>query len=143
MNVVALTGRLTADVEVKQTPQGTSVVNFSIAVSRDYKDGEGNYPVDFINCVAWKHTADFISRFFNKGDMIALQGCIQTRNYTDKDGNKRYLTEVLVEKANFCGGKSNNAKPPQQTPSQPANNNTFTGNLEGFEEIPSNGEIPF
>ena len=101
INTVALMGRLTADPELKHTPNGVAVVPFCIAVNRKFKDQQA----DFINCVAWRQTAEFICKYFGKGQMIALEGTIQTRNYTDQDGNKRNATEVLVENVGFCESK--------------------------------------
>ena len=104
INNVVLMGRLTADPELRTTQSGTSVTSFTVAVDRDYKT-DGERQTDFINCVAWRNTADFITTYFRKGQMIAVQGTIQTRNYEDKNGNKRTATEVIVEKASFCGEK--------------------------------------
>lgn len=105
INCAVIMGRLTADPELKTTTNGTSVTSFSVAVDRNYvKQGEERQ-ADFINCVAWRGTADFIVKYFHKGDMIALQGSIQTRNYEDKNGNKRTATEIIVDVASFCGGK--------------------------------------
>lgn len=89
MNVVCLLGRLTADVELKKTGSGISVTSFSLAVSRGYKNEDGSYQTDFINCVAWRQTAEFISRYFRKGQMIGLSGAIQTRQYQDNGGDSR------------------------------------------------------
>lgn len=98
-NVCVLMGRLTKDPELKQTPNGISVLAFTIAVDRNSKDKQ----TDFINCVAWRQTAEFISKFFSKGRMIAVEGSIQTRSYEDKDGKKHIVTEVVVNQANFTG----------------------------------------
>lgn len=106
LNNVVLMGRLTAAPELRTTPNGTSVTAFSIAVERNYKPQGGERETDFINCVAWRGTADFISTYFNKGDMIAVTGAIQVRNYTDKNGNKRTAFEVIINEASFCGGKN-------------------------------------
>ena len=100
MNIVALMGRLTADVEVRQTPNGVSVASFTLAVDR-YTNGEKK--ADFINCVAWRETADNIGRFFRKGQKIAVNGSIQTRQYQDKEtGKNRTAFEVLVDRFHFC-----------------------------------------
>ena len=98
-----LIGRLTADPERKTTPQGTSLCNFRIAVDRAYKDGDGNRKVDFINCVAWRNDGDFVSRNFVKGKPIGVEGAIETRDYTDKDGVKGSAFEINVDKAFFVG----------------------------------------
>ena len=108
MNVVALMGRLTADVDVAQTPNGTPVAKFSIAVDR-YSNGERK--ADFINCVAWRETAENIGRFFRKGNKIGINGSIQTRQYQDKEGKNRTAFEVLVDRFHFC--ESANSQPQQ------------------------------
>jgi single-strand DNA-binding protein len=96
-------GRLTADVVLRTTTSGTSVASFTIAVDRNQKEKK----TDFINIVAWRNTAEFVSKYFHKGDMIALEGSIQTRNYEDKNGNKRTAFEVCAEDVSFCGSKNN------------------------------------
>ena len=96
-----LIGRLTADPERKTTPQGTTLCNFRIAVERAYKDGDGNRKVDFINCIAWRNTGDFVSQYFQKGKAIGVEGTIETRDYTDKDGIKRNVFEINVEHCFF------------------------------------------
>lgn len=104
INNVTLMGRMTANAELKTTPSGKSVTTFTMAVERDFKQN-GERQTDFINIVAWGKTAEFITNYFSKGDMIAVTGSIQTRQY-EKDGSKRTVTEVLVDKASFCGGKT-------------------------------------
>jgi len=103
-NLVVLTGRLTADAELKTTPSGVSVTSFSIAVERRYKQGEEKQ-TDFINIVAWRAAAEFITKYFNKGSMIGIEGSIQTRNYTDKNGNKRTAFEVVANNVQFVESK--------------------------------------
>ncbi len=103
LNKVIIMGRITRDLELKQTPQGTSVLSFTVAVDRNFvKQGEERQ-TDFINCVAWRQTAEFISRFFGKGRMIAIEGSLRVRNYEDSNGNKRTATEVYVDNASFTG----------------------------------------
>lgn len=105
-NLAVLTGRLTADPELKTTQSGVSVVSFCIAVQRQYKSGED--PItDFINIVAWRHTAEFVTKYFHKGNMIGIEGSIQTRKYTDKDGNNRTAFEVLANNVQFVESKRN------------------------------------
>lgn len=106
MNTVNLLGRITANPELKHTPSNTAVCSFTVAVDRPFKDQSGNKQTDFINCVSWRQAAEFISRYFSKGQMLGLTGSIQTRKYQDKDGNNRYAVEVLVERA-FFGGNAN------------------------------------
>lgn len=127
-NKVILGGRLTSDVELKATPQGISVCTFSVAVNRKGKDAQA----DFINCQAWRSTAEFIAKFFRKGSSICLVGSIQTRSWTDNNGNKRYATEVNVDEAYFVDSKAENDAPTFQT--QPTPN---------FEEVANDDDLPF
>jgi len=127
INKVILGGRLTADVELKQTQQGVSVCQFSIAVNREIGK-EQEQQADFINCVAWRNTAEFISRYFKKGSSICITGQIQTRNWTDKNGQNRYATEVIVDKAYFVDGKNDN---------QASTTPNFV-ELDPFDELPFN-----
>jgi single-strand DNA-binding protein len=103
LNKVILMGRLTADPELRSTQNGTSVTQFTLAVDRNYQKQGEERQADFINCVAWKQTAEFIVKYFGKGRMIAVEGSIQSRNYEDKQGNKRTAIEVIVSNANFTG----------------------------------------
>ena len=105
LNRIILMGRITHNLELKQTPSGVSVLTFSVAVERGYaKQGEDRQ-TDFITCVAWQKTAEFISKYFDKGRMIALEGSLRTRTYEDKNGSKHYVTEVYVDSASFTGEK--------------------------------------
>jgi len=117
-------GRLTADPELRQTQNGTSVTSFTVAVDRRFQRDQ----TDFINVVAWKQTAEFVEKYFKKGSLIALRGSIQQRNYEDKNGNKRTAFEVIADEVSFCGSKAD--KP--QTP-----------NNDDFEEIPISDDLPF
>lgn len=121
MNKVILIGRITKDLEVKLTSNQTKYVNFTIAVDRKFKDADGNRQSDFINCVAWKQTADFISKYFKKGSRIGVSGSIQTRSY-EKDGQKVFITEVNVEDAEFVESKADSQPAPSKPvePSVPA-----------------------
>ena len=103
-NLVVLTGRLTADPELKTTPNGIPVTTFSIAVNRNYRAGE-EQQTDFINIVAWRQRAEFITKYFKKGSMIGIEGSIQTRKYQDKNGNNRTAFEVVVNNAQFVESK--------------------------------------
>lgn len=103
-NLVVLTGRLTADPELKTTPNGISVTSFSIAVSRRYRAGEETQ-ADFINVVAWRQSAEFVAKYFKKGSMIGIEGSIQTRKYTDKNGNNRTAFEVVANNVQFVESK--------------------------------------
>lgn len=101
MNKVELVGRLTKDPEVKLTSNQTQFCNFTVAVDRRFKDSNGQRQADFISCVAWRQTAAFIQKYFRKGSRIGLVGSIQTRTYEDQNGQKRYVTEVVVDEAEF------------------------------------------
>jgi single-strand DNA-binding protein len=105
MNKVILMGRLTRDIELRQTPNGLSVTRFSIAVNRRFASKGAQQTADFIDCVAWRQTADFIGKYFHKGDMIAVVGSITTDNYTDRNGQKVYRTYVTVDEVYFTGAK--------------------------------------
>lgn len=129
MNDVKLIGRLTADVELKQTPNGILVSTFTIAVERPHtKD-----VTDFINCVAWRNTAEFISRWFHKGDKIGVSGVLTQRRYEDKNGNNRSVYEVVIDYAEFCGAKQKEEQTEPETENKEPN----------FENIPDDGDLPF
>ena len=106
MNNINLMGRLTFKPELKVTPSGVNVCRFQIAVDRKYTPKGEEKKTDFIDCVAWRQTADFLCKYFHKGNKIAVDGSLQTRNYKDKDGNNRKACEVNVENIYFCGGKA-------------------------------------
>ncbi len=114
INNVTLMGRLIADPELRTTPGGVSVTPFAIAVDRKYTPSGQERQTDFIDCVAWRGTADFITRYFRKGDMIAVEGEIQTRTWEDTNGNKRKAVEVIVSNASFCGSKQSGKPKPSE-----------------------------
>lgn len=132
INKVILGGRLTADIELKATPSGVAVCQFNIATNRRGKDAQ----TDFISCVAWRQTAEFISKYFGKGSSICVVGEIQTRSWTDKDGGKRYATEVVVSEALFVDSKSD-AVQAEQTPTY------STAAAPNFDEISPGDDLPF
>lgn len=105
INSVVIMGRLTADPELKTTNSGLSVTSFTVAVDRPYQKDGKEREADFINVVAWRKTAEFVTNYFSKGSMIAIQGHIQTRKYKDKNGNNRVAFEVVADNVSFCGGK--------------------------------------
>ncbi len=109
-NLVVLTGRLTADPELKTTSNGLSVTTFSIAVDRRYRSGEERQ-TDFINIVAWRQSAEFITKYFKKGNLIGIEGSIQTRRYQDKNGNNRTAFEVVVNNVQFVESKRDSGAP--------------------------------
>ena len=104
MNRVDFIGRITRDLEVKATPTGKSVLNFSVAIPRFHREDGA----DFVNCVAWNKTAENMGRFLKKGDRISVSGRLQSRNYEDKDGKKVYTTEILAEEVEFLEPRKNN-----------------------------------
>lgn len=142
INNVVLMGRLTATPELKQTASGVSVTSFTLAVERSFvKQGEERQ-ADFVDCVAWRNTAEFISRYFQKGSMIAVTGSIQTRSYEDKNGNKRKATEVVIDSASFCGSKGENQQnTANYTPA--AENPSYQPTDGDFEEIGTDDNLPF
>lgn len=153
-NKVILIGNMTADPELKQTAGGVSVCSFSIAVNRQFaKADQGQQSVDFINIVTWRQQAEFVSRYFKKGNPILICGQLQTRNWTDNSGQKRYATEVIADEVSFVANRENGDvqnKPTQTPPSPESFQNgsytpgTYTGtNDPRFEEIPNDGDLPF
>lgn len=113
INVVAIMGRLTYDPELRTTPTGVSVVRFQVAVDRNFQRAGEERKADFIDVTAWRQTAEFVSKYFRKGSMIAVEGSIQTDNFTDKDGNKRKSVQVVASNVSFCGSKAESALPAQ------------------------------
>ena len=111
MNKVVLVGRLTRDPEVRSTSSGSNTARFTVAVNRNFKNKDGQYDADFVSCVAFRNTADFVSRFFKKGSMIGLEGRIQTGSYDAQDGSKRYTTDVVVDNVEFVGGRNEGGSP--------------------------------
>lgn len=142
LNQVTLIGYLTADPELKQTPTGTTVCSFSIAVNRKLVK-EGTPSCDFINIVAWRDRAEFIAKYFKKGKPILVQGELQTRSYTDKQGAKRYATEVVVNEADFVDNKSaSDEQKPAGGGSDAYNPYIAAATAEQFEEV-SDEQLPF
>ena len=142
-NLVVLTGRLTANPELKTTSNGVSVCSFSIAVDRRYKQGEDKQ-TDFINIVAWRGAAEFISKHFSKGSMIGVEGSIQTRKYQDKDGNNRTVYEVVANNVQFVESKRSEGNGEYSLPA-PENDPLaqLQSNLEGFQEVQDDDDLPF
>lgn len=165
LNRVILMGRLTADPELRKTASDLSVTSFTLAVDRNYGKG-ADRQTDFINCVAWRQTAEFISRYFSKGRLMALEGSLQVRNYVDKNENKRQAVEVLVDQVYFAESKGASAAPsvpddfgppppssrPHGTSAAPMASSAPTapafgyssGTAEDFEEVSDDEEdLPF
>ena len=107
-------GRLTKDPENTTVGNDTSLTKFTIAIQRKFKNSDGEYDADFINCTAWRKTADFISKYFEKGQKIAVVGSIQVRSYETQDGSKKYATDVVVDEAEFVEKKSNSEPKKQE-----------------------------
>ena len=124
LNNVTLMGRLVADPELRQTASGVSVVSFRLAVERNYVPQGQERQADFISCVAWRQTAEFIGKYFGKGRMIAVEGSLQSRNYEDKNGQKRTAIEVIVDRAHFTGERTAGA---EQAAAPPAPSARVTG----------------
>ncbi len=141
INNVTLMGRLTKDPELKNTLSGISVTSFALAVDRKYQPKDGEKQTDFIDCVAWRSTADFVCNHFHKGSMMAVEGEIQTRTYTDKEGNKRKATEILVENVSFCGSKNESGS--TEPPAAPMAQGFSTAAPTDFEEITGDDDLPF
>ena len=134
MNKVIITGRTTKDIELKVTPTGTNVATFSVAVKRPFKDNES----DFFECVAYSKTAELISKYVKKGDLVGLEGRLQTRNYTNKEGRKVYVTEIIVENVEFLQSKKQEN---QDTIEAPTFNDPFAN--ANFEEVKTDDDLPF
>ena len=137
MNKVIIIGRFTRDPEIKYTTgeNATATARFSLAVNRRFKNKEGNYDADFINCVAFGKTAEFIEKYFTKGMAIGITGRIQTGSYTNKEGQKVYTTDVVVEETEFVESKNKGTS--DNVPNNNANSNS------NFEEVVSEDEMPF
>lgn len=139
LNVAVITGRLTADPEVRSTPSGVSVCRFTVAVDRSYvKQGEERQ-ADFIDILAWRQTAEFVGKYFQKGSMIAVQGSIQTGSY-EKDGIKRRTFEIVADNVSFCGSKNDNSGTATESPAPTYTPPTSTAD---FAASVDDDELPF
>ena len=146
LNKVILIGNMVADPELKQTPNGTSVFRFRIAVQRRYAKSaeQGQQTADFLDVVAWRQSADFVSRYFKKGSPILVCGQIQSRNWEDKDGAKRYTVEILADEVSFVGNKSDdNRSDSQYTPSSYSTPAYTSNSGLNFEEVTQDDNLPF
>lgn len=142
INMVALMGRLTYEPELKTTPSGVSVIRFQVACDRSYQSQGQERQADFIDCVAWRQRAEFISRYFHKGSMIAIEGSIQTQNYTDKNGNNRKSVEVVANNVSFCGSKADGGTSAQEF-SQPAPSYSSAATSDFEEIVDDDDDLPF
>lgn len=143
LNIVAIQGRLSADPEQRTTQNGTPVTSFSLAVQRNVKGGDGEYGTDWIDCVAWKGTAEFICKYFQKGQLMAVNGALQTRSY-EKDGVKRKTTQVVVQSAYFCESRNTSSGTQHRAPaSSSVLPNTPPLSQDEMEEILGADDFPF
>lgn len=161
LNVVALMGRLVYEPEIKTTQSGTNVCSFRIAVDRSFTRQGEERKADFIDVTAWRQTAEFVSKYFQKGSMIAIEGSLQTRQYQDKNGNNRTTTEVLASHVSFCGGKAadkpavrdfdqqtenhvREANTAHSAPQKPQNVPEYSqGSADDFSVIDDSEDLPF
>lgn len=152
LNCAVLMGRLVADPELRTTPNGISVTSFTIAVDRSFVRQGEERQADFIDIVAWRQSAEFVTRYFRKGSMIAVQGSIQTRMYEDKQGNKRKAFEIVADNVSFCGSKADSSTGGSNyaNTSRPAAQQTApavsyaTGSMGDFESIEDDDDsLPF
>ena len=134
LNVVCLMGRICGDLELRHTGNDVPVTSFTLAVDRQYKNKNGEKQTDFIDIVAWRGAAEFSAKYFSKGQLVAVQGAIQTRSYTDRDGNKRKAFEIVADNVHFAESKRD----------KPAANNAgyASGDNENFEDI-TDDDLPF
>lgn len=143
LNKVIIMGRLTRDPDLKQTQSGVAICKFSVAVERQFKDSKtGERLTDFLDCTAFRGTAEFISRYFSKGNMILVEGNIQNNNYTDNNGVKHYSNNIMVENVSFCGGK-NEGGTTQTEPTQPRLPENVQNAVEQFEAVVTDQVVPF
>jgi single-strand DNA-binding protein len=131
-------GRMTRDAELKQTSNGLSVISFNVAIDRDIKSQDGT-AVDFVDCTAWRKTAEHIGRYFHKGDMIHIEGSLQSRKFTDKNDVKRTVWEIQVDRVSFCGTKT------EQTAQQAAAVDRIKENISDYptNDLPGDDDLPF
>ena len=143
MNKAILVGNLTKEPEQRTTSSGIAVTSFTVAVNRRYKTQDGQQQTDFINCVAWRGTAEFVAKYFSKGSRIGVVGTIQTRTYDDQSGNKRYVTEVVADEVEFAGGKAQNQdmQKPTEQESRTADE-LFAEDLVDFQPL-DDSKLPF
>ena len=150
LNKVVLAGRITADPELKQTPSGVSVLRFTLAVNRRYSKNseQGEQQTDFITMVAWRQTAEFISKYFRKGSALCVTGSIQTRSWQDQQGQKRYSTDVVVDEAMFVDSRNESGAAQGASYVPDAYNATpsYSSNAAAtpnFEELNTDDDLPF
>ena len=147
LNVVVLTGRLTADPELRHTPNDIAVTSFTIAVNRKFTKSGEERQTDFIDIVAWRNTAEFVCKYFKKGQLIAVEGSIQTRSYQDKDGNKRKAFEIVANNLQFVeskkDGNSEFSESDSPAKDSPDTASYSSGSDNDFQAIESDDDLPF
>lgn len=131
LNRIIVMGRMTRDPELRRTNSGTAVASFTVAVDRDFKSQSGEKETDFIDVVAWRNTAEFVSKYFSKGRMAVVEGRLQIRDWTDKDGNKRRTAEIVADSVYFGDSKRDGGDAAQSAPQG------------GFSEVEDDGDLPF
>lgn len=139
LNKIFIMGRLTADPELRRTNNGTAVTSLTLAVDRDFKNADGTKDTDFISVVAWRNQAEFLAKYFTKGRMAVVEGRLQMRDWTDKDGNKRRNAEVIADNVYFGDSRSDNASGGHQAAKAPVN-----VDAEDFDEVEDDDiDLPF
>lgn len=139
MNRVCLIGRLAADPQLRYTQSGTAVASFTLAVNRKFSNQNGEHEADFVNCVAWQRTAEFVANYFKKGQQMALEGRLQVRSYDGNDGQRRWVTEVVADQVEFVGSKQEGGQ--QSQPNNNVSNNNGLG--LGEEIVFDDNDLPF
>lgn len=148
LNHIVVMGRLTRDPDLRRTASGIAVANFSVAVERDFPSQDGTRETDFIDCVAWKHTAEFIGKYFSKGKQIAVKGRLQIRSWEDKDGNKRRTAEIVADTVYFAGSKTDSGNGNSGTAYPDSSRGNYAGSDYGGGSsipgaiVPDDGEYP-
>ena len=126
MNKVCLTGRITKNIELKYNQNNVAITSFTLAVTRKFKNQNGEYESDFINCIAYKSTAELLNKYVKKGDLLGIEGRIQTRNYEDKDGKRVYVTEVIVDSIDFLQSRKDESKQETENTKQKLSDDVFS-----------------
>lgn len=149
LNRAILMGRLTDNPELRKTPNDISVTTFTLAVNRSYVKRDAERQTDFIDIVAWRQTAEFVCKYFKKGQLVAVDGAIQTRSYEDKNGNKRKAVEIVADAVHFCENKNQSANnydnhaPAGEHSVYEAPTTFENGDISGFTEIETDDDLPF
>ena len=144
LNSICIVGRFVADPELRMTSTNTPITTFTVAVDRDFVKAGEERQTDFLDVVAWRQTAEFVTKFFRKGYLIAVQGSLQVRNYEDKNGNKRKAYEIVAANVSFCGAKQSNTADRFEDAAAAAKPASFSNAEPGeFEEIEPDDDLPF